>query len=109
MARTMPRAPRLSGLPLAAAARLVRSRIGSTALSSLLRKELKVGELRRLPESLRGPLPIDARPVAGRPPRAAADAALPPPRAPWSGSSASIADAYRAGRTTPEELVEKAL
>lgn len=68
-----------------------------------------MGELRRLPESLRGPLPLDARVVQGRPPRAAPDAALAPPRAPWSGSSASIAEAYRQGRTTPEELVEKAL
>jgi Asp-tRNA(Asn)/Glu-tRNA(Gln) amidotransferase A subunit family amidase len=105
----MARAPRLSGFPLVAAARLVRSRIGSTALSALLRKELKVSELASLPDSLRGPLPIDARPIPGRPPRSADDAALPAPRAPWSGSSASIAEAYREGRTTPEEVVERAL
>jgi aspartyl-tRNA(Asn)/glutamyl-tRNA(Gln) amidotransferase subunit A len=105
----MPHSPRLSGFALAAAARFVRSPIGATALSSLLRKELKVGELRALPEELRGTLPIDARPMAGRPPRVVSHAELAPPPTPWSGSSASIADAYRAGRTTPEELVEKAL
>lgn len=87
----------------------MRSRVGSTALSSLLRKELKVSDLRGLPESLRGPLPIDARPLAGRAPRQIEDAALPAPRAPWSGNSASIAESYRAGRMTPEERVEKAL
>jgi aspartyl-tRNA(Asn)/glutamyl-tRNA(Gln) amidotransferase subunit A len=105
----MPHSPRLSGFALTAAARLVRSRFGATALSTLLRKELKVDELRALPEQLRGPFPLDARPIAGRPPRVKPHAALAPPRAPWCGSSASIGDAYRAGRTTPEELVEKTL
>jgi len=111
MAGAMPmaNAPRLSGFALSAAARLVRSRVGSAALSSLFRKELRVGELRELPEQWRGPLPNDTRPLAGRPPRAAADAGLAPPRAPWSGSSTSIAEAYRAGKLTPEELVDRAL
>ncbi|HMI85372.1 MAG TPA: amidase [Polyangiaceae bacterium] len=101
--------PRLSGFALQAAGRFARSRVGSTALYSLFRKELKVDELRDLPEQLRGALALDVRPLAGRPPRAAHDAGLAPPRAPWSGSSASIADAYRSGRTTPEELVDRAL
>lgn len=105
----MARAPRLSGLALSAAARIARSRVGGVALSNLLRKELKVGDLRDLPEHLRGPFPLDARPLAGRPPRSAPDAGLSAPRAPWSGSSASIAEAYRAGRTTPEEIVDRAL
>jgi aspartyl-tRNA(Asn)/glutamyl-tRNA(Gln) amidotransferase subunit A len=87
----------------------VRSRVGSTALSALLRKELKVGELRELPEAWRGPFPIDVRPLAGRPPRAVPDLGLAAPRAPWSGSSATLSDAYRAGRTTPQEVVEQAL
>ena len=105
----MAHAPRLSGLALSAAARVVRSRVGSTALSALFRKELKVSELRDLPEALRGPLPNDTRPLAGRPPRAALDAGLAPPRAPWGGSSASIAEAYRAGRFTPEDVIDRAL
>jgi aspartyl-tRNA(Asn)/glutamyl-tRNA(Gln) amidotransferase subunit A len=105
----MPHSPRLSGFALDAAARLVRSRIGSIALSSMFRKELKVDDLRQLPQSLRGPLPLDARPIAARPPRALPDAGLAAPRAPWSGSSASIADDYRAKRTTPLEVVERAL
>jgi Asp-tRNA(Asn)/Glu-tRNA(Gln) amidotransferase A subunit family amidase len=105
----MAHAPRLSGFALAAAARIARSRVGSTALYTLLRKELKVGELREIPEQLRGAFPLDVRPLAGRPPRAAPDERLATPRAPWSGSSASIAEAYRAGRTTPEELVDRAL
>ena len=105
----MPHSPRLSGFALGAAARLVRSRVGSAALSAVFRKELKVDELRALPDRLRGPYPLDVRPLAGRPPRTGLDAGLAPPRAPWSGSSASIADAYRTGRTTPEELVDKAL
>jgi aspartyl-tRNA(Asn)/glutamyl-tRNA(Gln) amidotransferase subunit A len=105
----MAKTPRLSGFALSAAARVVRSRAGSTALSALFRRELKVGELRGLPEHLRGPLPNDTRPLAGRPPRTPSDAGLAPPRAPWGGSSASIAEAYRAGRLTPEELVDRAL
>lgn len=105
----MPHSPRLSGFALATAARIVRSRPGSAALSALFRKELKVDELRHLPYALRGPYPLDARPIAGRPPRRAADEALPAPAAPWSGSSATIADAYRAGKTTPDEVVDAAL
>ncbi|HMJ53789.1 MAG TPA: amidase [Polyangiaceae bacterium] len=105
----MAHSPRLSGFALSAAARLTRSRIGSTALSSLFRKELKVTELRELPDHLRGPFPLDVRPLAGRPPRSAADAGLAPPRPPWSGSSATLAEAYRSGRTTPEEVADRAL
>jgi Asp-tRNA(Asn)/Glu-tRNA(Gln) amidotransferase A subunit family amidase len=105
----MRHSPRLSGFALDTAARLVRSRVGSAALSAVFRKELKVDDLRALPDSLRGPFPLDVRPLAGRPPRATLDARLAAPGAPWSGSSASIADAYRSGRTTPEALVEKTL
>jgi aspartyl-tRNA(Asn)/glutamyl-tRNA(Gln) amidotransferase subunit A len=87
----------------------MRSRVGSRTFSALFRKELKVSDLRKLPESLRGPLPLDVRPVPGRLPRVAPSAELAAPRAPWSGSSASIAEAYRTGQTTPEEVVDKAL
>ena len=39
-----------------------------------LRAELRIGELSELPDGARGGVPMDNRPVAGRPPRLAADA-----------------------------------
>ena len=98
--------PRLSDFARRRRAGPFACRIGGAVGSSARSQS---DDLRTLPDSLRGPFPIDARPLAGRPPRATLDAGFAPPGPPWSGSSASIADAYRAGRTTPEELVEKTL
>jgi aspartyl-tRNA(Asn)/glutamyl-tRNA(Gln) amidotransferase subunit A len=54
-------------------------------------------------------MPIDNRPIAGRPPRTSEHANLPTPAPPWSGTSATLAGAYRSGTTTPREVVDRIL
>src|SRR5512140_3228297 len=103
------RSPRLSGLALRSAARLVRSRFGTVTLPRLLRAELKVNELAALPQDARGPLPLSVAPVQARPPREGADAKLELPAPAWSGTSASYARAYAEGETTPTAVVDRAL
>ena len=105
----MARSPRLSGLPLRSAARIVRSRFGAVTLPRLLRAELKINELAALPDEARAALPLHNEPVQGRPPRTGDDASLGAPDAPWSGSSASYADAFASGSTTPTAITERAL
>jgi aspartyl-tRNA(Asn)/glutamyl-tRNA(Gln) amidotransferase subunit A len=105
----MAHSPRLSGVALRAAVKVVRSKVGALTLPPIYRKELKIDDLRALPEDLRGPLQIDAMPVAGRAPREAEDARLPLPAPPWSGTSATIGAAYHGGEATPREFVDKAL
>ena len=105
----MPRSPRISGLALKSVARFVRSRVGSLALPRILRAELKVDQLAALPDEMRGPLPLDNCPIAGRPPRTAHDANLPMPPPPWSGASETYAAAFRAGTITPTDVAERAL
>jgi aspartyl-tRNA(Asn)/glutamyl-tRNA(Gln) amidotransferase subunit A len=105
----MTRSPRLSGVALRAAVRVVRSKVGALTLPALYRKELKIDDLRALPEDLRGPLQNDVMPIAGRPPRAPEDPHLPLPAPPWSGTSATIAASYRSGEATPSDAVANAL
>jgi aspartyl-tRNA(Asn)/glutamyl-tRNA(Gln) amidotransferase subunit A len=104
------RTPRLSGYALASIARVTRSRAGHAALRGILRNELKVGQLGALPDSLRGDVPLDARPLQARPPRTNEDQRLGAPndRA-WAGTSDAYARAYREGATTPREVVDRAL
>jgi Asp-tRNA(Asn)/Glu-tRNA(Gln) amidotransferase A subunit family amidase len=105
----MPRSPRLSGLALRSAARVVRSRFGAVTLPRLLRAELKINELAALPDDARAPLPLHNAPVQGRPPREGEDAKLDAPPAPWSGTSATYSDAFARGTLTPSEVTERAL
>ena len=99
---------RISGRPLAALTRLARTRAGASLLYRLSRGEMRIGELATIPPSRLGDLPVDTRPLAGRPPREVAGADLPLPPAPWSGTSATLTDAYKAGKTTPTRVVDDA-
>ena len=101
--------PRISGTLLRTVARAARTRAGALAIYTTLRKDLGFQELARLPESVRGNVPLHYRPRAGRPPRVAADAHLGLPPPPWSGTSASYAEAYARGRITPLEVIERCL
>jgi Asp-tRNA(Asn)/Glu-tRNA(Gln) amidotransferase A subunit family amidase len=99
---------RISGRPLLALAKLARTRAGASLLYRFSRGEMRIGELARVPPTLLGELPVDNRPVAGRPPREVGGAGLPLPPSPWSGTSAALTDAYKAGTTTPTRAVEEA-
>ncbi|HEY8040401.1 MAG TPA: amidase [Polyangiaceae bacterium] len=104
--------PRISGRALHAVARLSRTAPGARLLYQVFRSDLRIGQLEQLPDPLLGDTPVDNRPLAGRPPRAggAGDGAgLPLPSAPWSFTSATLAEAYRAKKTTPREVVDRAL
>ncbi len=105
----MASSPRLSGLALRSAARLVRSRFGALTLPRLLRAELKVNELAGLPIESRGKLPLHNGPLQARPPREGEDLALGTPAAPWSGTSESYARAYAKGESSPTAVVDRAL
>ncbi len=100
---------RISGRALAAVERLSRARPGARLVYEILRNDLRIAKLDSLPERLFGEIPIDTSPRMGRAPRAAGDARLPPPAAPWSASSATLAAAYRSGATSPPEVTRRAL
>jgi Asp-tRNA(Asn)/Glu-tRNA(Gln) amidotransferase A subunit family amidase len=101
--------PRLSGRALQGIVRLSSTTAGKRLLYSVFRSDLRIGQLEQLPDGLFGGMPIDNRPVAGRAPRQAADAGLPLPAPPWSGSSETLAQAFREGKTTPREVADRAL
>jgi aspartyl-tRNA(Asn)/glutamyl-tRNA(Gln) amidotransferase subunit A len=101
--------PRISGRALRAVERLSRTAAGARLLYQVFRSDLRIAQLEELPEALLGDMPVDNRPLAGRPPRTAPHAELPLPAAPWSATSATLAEAYRSKKTTPREVVDRAL
>ena len=101
--------PRISGRALATVERLSRTGPGARLLYQVFRSDLRIGQLADLPDALFGGVPVDNRPVAGRPPREKPDAKLPLPAAPWSQTSESLAESYRARKTTPAEVAARAL
>ncbi|HEY8090733.1 MAG TPA: amidase, partial [Polyangiaceae bacterium] len=101
--------PRISGRALGALLRLSRTSAGARLLYRVFRSDLRIAQLELLPDSLFGAMPVDNRPVAGRPPRQASHAGLPLPSPPWSGSSASLRAAFEARTTTPREVADRAL
>jgi aspartyl-tRNA(Asn)/glutamyl-tRNA(Gln) amidotransferase subunit A len=104
-----PRSPRLSGGSLKNVARLARTRVGGIALQKLLRSELRIDKLATLPDELRGDVPLDTNAHPGRPPRTGPSAGLPLPSGGWAPSVATITSAYRGGRVSPREVIQKAL
>jgi len=101
--------PRISGRALRTILRLSRTTAGARLLYQVFRSDLRIGKLEQLPDALFGEMPVDNRPVAGRPPRKGPHAGLPVPAAPWSGTSATLSEGYAARRTTPREAVDHAL
>jgi aspartyl-tRNA(Asn)/glutamyl-tRNA(Gln) amidotransferase subunit A len=99
---------RISGRPLYALTKLARTRAGASLLYRISHAEMRIGELAGIRPSLLGEVPVDNRPLAGRPPREPSGAGLPLPPPPWSGTSASLTDAYKTGTTTPTRVVEEA-
>jgi Asp-tRNA(Asn)/Glu-tRNA(Gln) amidotransferase A subunit family amidase len=101
--------PRISGRALQAIVRLSQTAPGARVLYQVFRSDLRIGRIAELPDALFGDVPVDTRPVAGRPPRALPDAGLPVPRAPWSATTETLAAGYRARSTTPREVTDRAL
>jgi len=101
--------PRISGKALHTLSRLSQTRAGARVLYQVFRADLRVAQIEQLPDGLFGGMPVDNRPLAGRPPRVAAEAGLPLPPAPWSSTSRTLAEAYAAAATTPGEVLERAL
>jgi aspartyl-tRNA(Asn)/glutamyl-tRNA(Gln) amidotransferase subunit A len=101
--------PRISGRTMRALARAASTGSGAALVYSLVRTDLRLDALAALPAEMFGDVPLDNRPVAGRPPRTAADAGLPLPAPPWSATSATLGEAYRTGATTPREIVARAI
>ena len=99
---------RISGRSLQALTWIASTRAGASLLYRISRGEMRIGELAKIPPSRLGELPIDNRPLAGRLPREAPGAGLPLPNAPWSGTSASLTEAYKSDVTTPTRVVEDA-
>jgi aspartyl-tRNA(Asn)/glutamyl-tRNA(Gln) amidotransferase subunit A len=105
----MPFPPRISGRALRAVERLSRTTAGARLLYQVFRSDLRIAQLEELPEALLGDMPVDNRPVAGRAPRSGPHAELPLPAAPWSATSATLAEAYKTKKATPREVVDRAL
>jgi aspartyl-tRNA(Asn)/glutamyl-tRNA(Gln) amidotransferase subunit A len=103
--------PRLSGLALRTLATVVRTPPGALTARAMLRRDLGIDQLARLPESYRGVIPLDNTPVCGRPPRQLHDAELGPPGddEAWPRGHLALHARYVDGRVTPSELVARAL
>ena len=69
--------PRISGRALQALAAFSRTRGGASLLNGVSRRDMRIGALADVPASLLGETIVDTRPIAGRPPRAAASAGSP--------------------------------
>ena len=106
-----PSLPRISGRALTAARIAAEAPGTAAALREAMKRGLGIDALARLSEDARAALlPVDVRPVAGRPPRARPDAGL--PRTTTGGalrSAAEIQGAFREGRASPVEVAERAL
>jgi len=102
--------PRLSGPTLAAVRRIAETPGADTALRAFLKSTLGIDRLADLPERLRGPLPMQSRPVQGRPARIRPNAGLPLPEAgKWPRTVNSYASAYRSGAANPRDIADRVL
>ncbi len=105
-----PRPPRLSGAALRNLARFARTRVGALAVQRVLRADLRLDELARIPAELRGDPPLDTNAHPGRPPRSFPSERLPIPNGQgWAPSMTALAAAYRTGRVSPREVVRRAI
>jgi hypothetical protein len=63
----------------------------------VFRANLRITQLEQLADHHFGEVQVDNRPMAGRAPREMPSAKLPLPRASWSPTSETLAEAYRGG------------
>jgi aspartyl-tRNA(Asn)/glutamyl-tRNA(Gln) amidotransferase subunit A len=80
------------------------------ALQKIFRAELRIDHLRSLPDTLRGDVPLDTNAYPGRPPREMPSQELPwPTPSAWPITSETITRAYREGKTSPTDVVKRAI
>ena len=102
--------PRLSGSTLAAVRMAAEAKGTDVAIREVMKRGLGMDLLAGLPEAWRAPLPLDARPIAARPPRKVATVRADPlPLRAWPRPAAAYAAAYRDRVTTPRKVAEHAL
>ena len=101
---------RISGRTLRTLVQAVRRTPARHLASKLLRRDLGIDELRALPPDARGAISPDVRPVRARDDHARGSKSLGNPQTDrWPRSVAAIAAAYRDGKATPSEVVERSL
>jgi aspartyl-tRNA(Asn)/glutamyl-tRNA(Gln) amidotransferase subunit A len=99
---------RLSGRPLALAARALRQPQLAAIGADVMRRELGVNSLAALIQGSET-LEPDALPRVARAPRSLASIANVPEPPLWATTSEALTRAYREGRSSPEELLERLL
>src|SRR5687768_13566038 len=101
---------RMSGHALAALAALLRASPLRLAAARAIRVQLGIDAARGLPPSARGPLPMTHAPLRARTDHRRASRELGRPNgSAWPRTTASYAEAFRQGRLSPEELVQRSL
>ncbi|HEX9298169.1 MAG TPA: amidase [Polyangiaceae bacterium] len=102
--------PRLSGSALTLARLAAENPATNGLMRDALKRMLGVDDLAQLPESLRGHLPMDCRPIRARVDTRPRKGDLPPPSGSnWPPRASAYVAAYRTGRTTPLRVAERAL
>lgn len=102
--------PRLSGATLAAIRRVAETRGADVALRAYLKTTMGIDRLAEVPERLRGPLPMQWKPLQGRAPRirsAMGLSSLNP--AEWPRTIHSFGAAYRSGKQSPRVIADRLL
>ncbi|UJR82653.1 amidase [Sandaracinus amylolyticus] len=105
----LPPPPRISGRALRALVRSTDADPVRHVVAALMRRDLKIDGLRALPASVRGPMPLHARPVQARlpPKRASQDLPLPAIDRDHVPTAAHFAALYRSGALDPVELTRR--
>jgi len=103
-------AKRITGRALTVMVGAARHTPARRVLAQVFRQQLGINDVRGLTGDALGPLPESYTPLAGRPPRGLAPHAYAAPQRgapPWS--SADIAERFRSGKLSPNELTEHTL
>ena len=102
---------RLGGRAIRALSSISRTSLGASLLKKQLADQLGLAAIARLPESARGPLVLDPRPIAGRPPRTGAPAAnaFVVENRGWPKTSSWYREHYESGELTPRAQCEQLL
>lgn len=104
------RSSRISGRKLRMLIATLRYTPLGSAIVPIIRRQMGIVSVRALGDDARSPLPIDQRPLVSRTTRQRQNAELSVPQAPeWAITSLRLQSAYREGRVSPQELVERAI
>src|SRR5262249_34470913 len=100
--------PRLTGRALATVRAAAETAGGEVPIREIMKRGMGLSELGKIPESLRGELRVDARPIQARVEHRRHDAGLgPPPSRGWPVTSRTFTDAFSSGRATPVEVATR--